>query len=422
MNTSYNRSTSDSQSSKLLRYATGVLMVVAILGPSLPGIPVGSYNLFFFRVVTFLLYVPLLSYLVLTERIERLTLPKPGLYLLVFVAYLIASSIWATDKAAALTSLSVILLALLVAFTLVLTTERQEHVNAYLTALLGLVICSLFIACLELTADIHLGVSRIPTLPEYPPYTYRMSAWYHNSNDFSFFLSVCSSLPLVNALYSNNDTRSRTFNLLVFVAIIAVIALNQSRATILAEIGIVATCLFLYYGRRLLKPYAKQIRTVLAGLPLIVGIGFVVFVPLFGAVVSGVLSNSLWVRWQLMTIGTRIALETLFGVGVGNFPITVEYLNVPTNDVLSPHSWLTWLLGTTGLFGTGLFLVVYGRVIADLLYDYVVEESPTSLMLFASILSFSLNGLGPSNAFKLQIVWILLGLSLAALRIAGQKA
>lgn len=422
MNTSYNTSTSGSQPLNFLLYATGFLMVVAILGPSLPGIPIGPYDLFFFRIVALVFYVPLLSYFVLTERIERLTLPKPGLYLLAFVSYLTASSIWATNKATALTSLSVILLSLLVAFTIMLTTRRQEHLNGYLTVLLGLVVCGLFIAILELTIDVHLAVSRIPTLPEYPPYTYRMSAWYHNSNDFSFFLSVCSSLPLVNALYSNNDTRSRIFNLSIFVAIIAVIALNQSRATVLAEIGMVATCLFLYYGRRLLKPYAKQIWTMLAGLPLVVGIGLVVVVPLFGAAVSGALSDSLWVRWQLMTIGTRIAFETLVGVGVGNFPLTVEYLHIPTNGVLSPHSWFTWLLGTTGLFGTVLFLIVYGRIIADLLYDYVDEGSPTSLMLFASLLSFSLNGLGPSNAFKLQIVWILLGLSLAALRVAGQEA
>lgn len=402
---------------EVLFYISCLLIITAILGPVLPGIPIRSYSLFPYRLLIVFVYIPSLVYLFAIGAIQEVELSPAALYFGIFYLYLIISSIWTSGMLTAVTSLLVLLFAVLLTFTLVLTVQTEFQLRLCMTLLLLIVVSSLGIAGWEQFTGTHLTTSRIGGLPDRPPYTYRMSAWYHNSNDFSFFLTICSSLPLLNALSSRKRPQYRFVNLAVFVLIIAVVSTNGSRTAILAELLIVGICTVLYFGRTRLNAYRQYFSGFFTLLVILGSIAVIIAIHVLENPISRNTSFSLWTRWRLLTIAKRIAVDTWMGVGVGNFAPTVSYLSIRMGGIEDPHSWLAWLLGTTGVFGTAIFLFAYGQMLDDLFQDYLAGGDATSLALFASMAAFFVGGLGPSNVFQLQIFWIFLGLSLAKTRL-----
>jgi hypothetical protein len=117
-----------------------------------------------------------------------------------------------------------------------------------------------------------------------------------------------------------------------------------------------------------------------------------------------------------------IATETPFGAGLGGFTAVVQDSLLTTFGILSPHSWLTWLLGATGLLGTTLFVVLLGLLLKENVTGYLEGEAPICLAVVGQIVAFSIAGVGPSNIFHMEGIWLLFGLQVAVSRMVRTQS
>ncbi len=79
------------------------------------------------------------------------------------------------------------------------------------------------------------------------------------------------------------------------------------------------------------------------------------------------------------------------------------------------------VLGNFGLVGTALFLTIYGSLLVNTLHNYLRWEEPVNLGVFTALISFPLSVIGPSNAFIMELSWILFGVALAAARLGSNS-
>ncbi|MFH5801502.1 hypothetical protein [Haladaptatus sp. CMAA 1911] len=404
---------------QMFQYISFILLASALIGPALPGIPIASYYLFFFRLFAMFIYIPILAYGLVFKKIASIRVSRAGMYLLILYSYLVVSFVWADDKLAAVSELFILSLAFLVMASIIITVRSERTLEKYFTVLSLIALLSIGIAGWEHFTQHHLTVSRVNERAWY--YQDKMSAWYYNRNDYSFFLTMFSSIPLVNALFPNDDKKYRMFNLAIFVAILAIITENGSRAAIVAVFVVVFTCISLYYARPFIRHYQRQIYGVFTFLAFLGATIVVVLVIEIGNPIGQSSSPSLWARWQLIKGGLKLAFQTIFGAGVGNFTPAVRNMSIPTGGIGSPHGWLTWALGTVGLPGTILFLLAYGRILDDLFFEYLNTGGPLLMMLFASLLSFTIGGIGPSDVIRMSILWVFFGLAIASTSLVRSR-
>ncbi len=366
------------------------------------------------------IYIPVLAYGLIFKKIASIRLSRAGMYLVILYSYLVVSFVWADDKLAAVSELFILSLALLVMGSIIVTVNDERTLEKYFTLLSFVALLSIGIAGWEHFTQHHLAVSRVNERAWY--YQDKMSAWYYNRNDYGFFLTMFSSIPLVNALFPNNSEKYRIFNLFIFVALLAIISENGSRAAMVAVFVVVFICISLYYVRPYIRHYRHHIYGAFTFLAFLGATMVVLLVLGIGNPIGQSSSPSLWARWQLIKGGLKLAFQTIFGAGVGNFTPAVRSLSISTGGIGSPHSWLTWALGTVGIPGTILFLLAYGRILDDLFFEYLNTGNPLIIMLFASLLSFTIGGIGPSNVIRMRILWVFFGLAIASVSLARSRS
>lgn len=401
------RPAAESRESMAASILMGAVISLVLFRRLLPPFYIGPISI---TSVGIYLLVPLILLLgaVLQGR-GRLQLSRPLSYLLLFTGFAAASLLWTPDLATGLSMLVAIMVSVSFIFSLSLTASTQAGLDRHLAVIIAVTLLTLAVAGIEFATHTHLPVSRLVTA-EYDQFGDRLAtALWYNSNDFGLFLALAA--PIVYGYRSSRHWR--VFAMTTVAAICGILLQNGSRAALLAvAVGAVS-----YVGVRLLAQLAPREwtppRMVFTTMFLVLPVGIVaatVLVPSLNG--SG---TSVWVRWQLQRATVSMLRESpLVGVGIGGFETIVASIPVYTAGVYQPHNWLFRLLGEYGVLGAGLFLLGYGLTLDRLFCQSIDSNDAVAAALFASLLSFSVAGLGPSKPLTgLYIFWIVFGLGIA---------
>jgi hypothetical protein len=371
---------------------------------------VAGNHLFAFRLLAIAL-VPMLIAYSFHRADFRWELSPEELLFLGFAAYLTFLLAFSPSLGSGLRAAAIILLPIGAGIAVATSVQRQRTLEIIFAVFFGVLCLSLVIAMWEVGTGNHLPTSRIPSLPSY--LGHRATAWYHNSNDFSAFLAILSPLVAIKILYGTRVEQA--FSVVVGACIGVVMYQNAPRAALLGAIAAITTCVLLFLLRRPLKRATNGFSNVLLVAPLLATVVVVGAVILIGGSFP-IGERSIAARWQLFRIAVGIATETPFGAGLGGFTAVVQDSSLTTFGILSPHSWLTWLLGATGLLGTTLFVVLLGLLLKKNVTGYLEGEAPICLAVVGQIVAFSIAGIGPSNIFYMEGIWLLFGLLVAVSR------
>ncbi|MGQ3414367.1 O-antigen ligase family protein [Natrinema sp. LN54] len=392
------------QSNPLRAIFVCTVVFLGIFDSVLPTWIVGGYQFFHFWLYVLVFAVSLL-YL---SRNPTLKMSALFFAPIVLFTYSIAMVVWSQ-------SLSVTISALVsfgqhvVGFAvIVLLLRTREEFEFALWSIPVAALTVLAIAIWELATGSHLSVSRLAT-ENFAGVKGVSSIWY-NRNDFGTFLAMVS--PVVVYKILNRNGRAISWIGVCTLALgVYILSYNNSRSALVTVVGVLLVySLFLGVGSRIRRvPGIQRIGT----LTLVTSMTAFLFLP---QLIENPFSadSSLWIRWQLLTYADDMFIKWPFGVGASNFHLALEQLPSETNGTLSPHNWSLQFLGEFGIVGIGFAVLMFGRNADILLNRYLDESDEVALALFLSILSFTLAGVGSSNAlWGRHIVWILLGFAVS---------
>ncbi|MDL0141623.1 hypothetical protein [Halobacterium salinarum] len=301
---------------------------------------------------------------------------------------------------------------LLISIVFTLNTRRWVYQGWLL--LVGLVLLALITSLFEYSTGWHFAGSQLQQLPDRPPYSSWVTAWYTNVNDFALFLQMATIPALTLGLNPTTTSKKRISFLGVWTISAYLVVHLGARAVILAYPIVIATTLGLIYG--------NIIRQTIRQIPIRVG---KILIPLFGLVLTTVFvlvpnptnpGSSIWIRWQLQK--AAVLGGDVWGHGWGSSPTVISQTSVSTGGILSPHSWFGALLTDTGLLGLALFLVFYGGLVVGLARIANLRD-PVPVMSITSLVALPIAGLGPSNVLFLPMFWIVIGLSISTLQVSS---
>jgi len=406
---------------RLIAAGTAALFVAAILGPLITLFGVGPYRVFLFRLY-FPVYLIVAGWALWTDRILVPSLPAAVWALVAIGAYAAVSAFWATDLSRMLFELFTLLSGVFVAVTVVVTATDERTLSYYLLCVFGLVAIGEVVALIEIFTGYHLPTSRL--LVKRVPARATVigvdaaSAWFHNRNNFGFFLGLVSGPLFAYGLDKRRDRRLRVVCLVgAWLALVIVVA-NGSRIATAAILLSLVVIVVVGGLRHRIGPVPHSHREI------IVTIGLVFFVALFVIVVVTLVPNpfmprgarSLWTRWQLGVAGVELLARTGgIGVGVGNVQSALHQLAaVSTGGAFVLHNWMFYFLSGYGIVGGGLFLTAYALVLYELAVKALSTTGTLYLGLFGMFVGFPVGALGPSNAVLTHSFWVFFGLAAAA--------
>jgi hypothetical protein len=401
----------------ILWISTAILIILAVFGFGLDGVAVGPFN-----VPPFIMYLVFHAILMVALMISRmefvLDFANPLLILSLFAIYVLGSSFWAVNVVSAIKQMILIVASILIGLFVYWSVPDRWMLSRYIFILKLLALVGVVIATFEIATGMHLPISKRYGTDSY----FVATAWYVNRNNFSMVLSMTSFLFFAEVL-SANQLRNRMLGTVGFVACFIVILQNRSRAALLGMFVVSILLLGIYGGRDTIRTLITE-RTRLPVFTLTALFGALTIVGLVLAISNPFepqSSRSFWFRWRSLELGVHLLFETVVGSGVGSFPTQWGQIAPPPDLRINlhvganSHNWFASLIGEYGFVGTVLFLLAYGRTADGLLEQYLRYRDPAALGLLGALLSFAFAGLGPNNPMKFQILWIVLGLSIALL-------
>ena len=381
--------------------ASAALVISAVLGPLLAGPQISGNHIFLFRILAPVL-LPVLIISVLLKEDNQLILSREEVLFYIFAVYLVFLLSTTPSVTDGLSSSSVVLLPIASGIVIGANIRDREDLNIHFMILIVLLFIGVIIAIFEMSSGYHLPTSRIPTLTGY--HSQKASAWYFNRNNLSAFLSIIFPLIFVKMLYQAGY--QRIFSILFAGNICMITYLNGSRG---AQLGIIAAslaCGVIFLFRQSLISIRSEISSLLSIIPFIclIVIGTVIIIS-ENLIID---DQSIFIRWQLLRIAVNSASSTLLGSGLGGFQDIVQQSSINTFGILTPHSWLTWLLAVTGIPGTFIFLALLGTLLQQNFNRYITSNDPVYLITIGVIISFCISGISPSNVLHMEGIWIII--------------
>ena len=306
----------------------------------------------------------------------------------------------------------VILMRFFILFAIILTLNTRRWVYRGWMILLALAALSLVVAGFEIITGWHWSESMLIELADDPRFSNMASAWYHNINNFSFFVLVGTIPAFVLAIKPATNYLARVLFSIVWVTGAIITFQIFSRATMLAYPFVIITAVALVHSH--------NIRKLLCRVPVRVGeialpaLG-VFFLMLFYAVPNPItnVGSSLWTRWQLQK--AAILEGGIIGQGLGRASAIIGTSTVNTGspgDLASPHSWYGAIVSETGILGLILFLTFYGGLLTKLFRMSDMNDS-VQIMSVTTLVILPIAGLGPSNVLHMPTWWTVVGFSIA---------
>lgn len=395
----------------VVRSLTLVAIVLAIIGPFLPGPQIAGVTLFPYR-----LFLPgYLGVLLLTLATQpgatSIELPRPTIPLFGVLAVVIISIGYTSNFSATVRGIILFGANFLLLVGIVWTLNDRRWVYRGWLTLFILSLLALGVIALEYVTGWHSPVSQIHSLPEYPPYTYYATAFFRNVNDTGFFLSIAGMFPLTMAIYPRTIRWLRAGMFSLWVIGIWFALRVGARAILAAYALAFVFSVALVHGRAVRRaitaPTTRFSRVIMSAFGIIAVVAFMVLPNPFPKS-----ATSLWIRWQLHK--AAIAVGGLFGTGIGAGRFAIENKPIPTGGISSPHSWAGAFIADIGILGLFLFLLFYGGLFAALLQRSTGED-PVAVMSVGAIVIFPVAAIGPSNATLTAMFWVTLGLGIATL-------
>ena len=410
---------------------SGLVLLVplaALVGSAaaLPAFP----QLFAFRLL--LIMIGVLGLLLLLRGHGRVSLARwrPALPLVLWVAWLTFTIIWAPDKAAGLRYLLVLATMLAVVAAAASAGLSRHRLRAFGITMIVAYAFIVGVTVLEYATGLHLPNSRLVTVVT--SQTYAVSSVFQNQNDLATYLAICWPF-LLGAFFFTR--RVRWLGLaLVFAAFGAMAFVRTgSRSSLLA--GALATLVVLLLHVRpgaWLQTRRARALGALAAMVLLVGTAYLLFndsqssmlrqFRLFG-LTSDLATNqgSGQIRTSLLDRGLSITGGSLL-LGAG--PGQVEGLVTTGADAMgigNLHNWWLEIYAEGGLPGFVLQLIFLVGLAGGLLRRVKTHGDPFVRYLasgaFAALVGFTVGALGPSSSLSFAPMWTLFGLGLAVLAL-----
>jgi len=411
-----------------------LLVPLAALVGSAAGLPAFP-QLFAFRLLLAAIVVLGLPLLLLRRSPVSLARWRPALPLVLWVAWLTVTLIWAPDKAAGLRYLLVLATMLAVVGAAASAGLSRRRLQAFGITMIVAYASIVGFTVLESATGFHLPTSRLVTVVT--SQTYAVSSVFHNQNDLATYLAICWPFLLAAAFFTR---RVRWLGLaLVFAALgAAAFVRTGSRSSLLAG-GIGTAVILLLHARpgAWMQTRRAQAVGVLLAIVLLAGSAYLLFNNSQSSMLrqfrlAGLTTDlaakkgSGEIRTSLLDRGLSIAGGSmLLGVGPGQ----VEGIVTAGADALgigNLHNWWLETYSEGGLLGFVLQLIFLVGLAWALLRRARTHGDPFVRYLasgaFAALVGFSVGALGPSSSLSFTPMWTLFGLGLAILALpAGDE-
>jgi len=409
----------------------GLVLLVplaALVGSAaaLPAFP----QLFAFRLLLIAIALLGLPLLLLRRGPVSLARWRPALPLVLWMAWLAVTIIWAPDKAAGLRYLLVLATMFAVVVAAASAGLSRRRLRAFGTTMLVAYAFIVGVTVLEYTTGFRMPTSRLVTVVA--SQSYAVTSVFHNQNDLATYLAICWPFLLAAAFFTR---RVRWLGLaLVFAALgAAAFVRTGSRSSLLAG-GLATVVVLLLHARPgvwLQTRRARALGALLAVL-LLAGTAYLLFnnsqSPMLRQFrLAGLVSElaakrgSGEIRASLLDRGLGVAGGSLL-LGAG--PGQVDGLVTTGTDALgigNMHNWWLETYANGGLPGLILQLIFLVGLAWALLRRAQTHGDPFVRYLasgtFAALVGFTVGALGPSSSLGFTPMWTLFGLGLAVLAL-----
>ena len=408
--------------------------LAAIGGPNLaaPAAP----GVFLFRILIVAIGIGAVGYLLMDGPLALpAALPRSAALLGVWILWSALSILWSEDMLAALRWTSFLAMMSALAIGIALICRERRRAQLLLWALLAAFAFACLVAVAEVLTGLHLPTFRAGV--ENRGGLIGVGSLFGNQNNFAVFLSI--ALPYFVALpVAFRDVRLRFIGLGGGAVTLIFMLLTGSKSGLISA-GLILIGLLLLVGTdrnsrgRLLVAGGIAVLAVLLVVPMLSGGGIVKLDERTVTKLDVGLLNSQReagtgsgaVRDALLNDGLAIVGETNgLGVGAGNAETRVRAL-ADFPGVANLHNWWLEVLVDGGIVGLALYLVFYWTLLrgqaraarrsADPLVRYMALAGALSLIGWIT------GSLGPSTAIHFAPMWIMFGLGMGALVLAGRS-
>jgi len=409
------------------------LPVLALLGPSF-ALPVAP-QAFLFRVVLAIVVYTGVLYLLL--RHDPMPFAAKDLLLpgVLWFAWLLLSTVWAADKAAALHYISIVvtMVAVLLA-TAAAGGTRRRLVWFGSTMILGYFFIAGF-TIVEARLGIRLPTSRL--LTAVTSQTYAVTSVFVNQNDFATYVALCWPFMLCAFFFTR---RLRWLTLTVLFMLIGAYGFvhTGSRSSLVAAgiSSLAAVALFWHLAPKLSSRTGKVVTAVVV-IALIAVAGWLLFNNSSSDMLRQFRLEALLnqaqqnkgsgaIRSDLTSRGLEIAGSShLLGAGAGQAEVII---GSGTNalGITNLHNWWLETYVDGGLVGFALHFVFFWLLVFALWPIARRDPDPLTRYLacgtWLALLGWIVGSVGPSSSVSFAPMWILYGLALAVVSRARLAA
>jgi teichuronic acid biosynthesis protein TuaE len=407
-----------------------VLPALGIMGAPL-AVP-GARAFFAFRLALGLL--ALLAIVRAALGPARLTIGPRGVVSAIWLWFLwmVVTLLWAPDPGVGLRYLLVVATMLIVTAGVAACGARPRYLASLLWSLGAILVLTLLVSAWELTTGSHLPGSAALLVNKLGRQT---TAWFVNTNDLATFLAICWPFLLLGAIVARRSWLRLAAVLLLFGSGTVVLFTGSRSSLVTIGLETVVAAIIAVRWRWIRRRHAVIPAAFL--LVLIAAVAVVSFaridVPLLNQFSLANLSEDVQagtgsgdVRISLAKAGLTAAV-TSFGLGVG--PGNAEGMVKQSQDVYvgfgNLHSWWFETFVNSGLPGLLLFSLFYFGLIVVVVRAARRLRSGSARWLAASTLvalvGYVLGAFGPSTAVSFAPMWVLCGLGLAVVVLAGRQ-
>jgi len=406
-----------------------LLVPLAALVGSAAALPVFP-QLFAFRLLLIAIALLGLPLLLLRRRPVSLARWRPALPLVLWVAWLAVTLIWAPDKAAGLRYLLVLATMLAVVAAAASAGLSRRRLRAFGITMLVAYAFIVGVTVLEYTTGFRMPNSRLLTVVT--SQTYAVTSVFRNQNDLATYLAICWPF-LLGAAFFTRSVRWLALAL-VFAALGALAFVRTgSRSSLLAG-GIATVVVLLLHARPEAWLQTRRARALgaLLAIVLLAGTAYLLFndsessmlrqFRIFG-LTSDLAANkgSGEIRATLVARGLGVAGGSLLlGAGPGQIEGLVTAGTDPVG-IANLHNWWLETYAEGGLPGLALQLIFLVGLAWALLRRAQTHRDPLVRYLasgaFAALVGFTVGALGPSSSLSFAPMWTLFGLGLAVLAL-----
>jgi teichuronic acid biosynthesis protein TuaE len=420
--------------SEVLRWGFLLMLPAAVLG-SVVAWP-GLRTLSAFRVLYVSLGLGAAAWTVYHRRLLPRTYTTPFLlFLVLWVAWTLASLLWAADKTSGIRYSIFLVMMVSLSGGTVLAVNSVKTLRWALLLLLVVFSAALAIGLTEALTDFRLPTSGLVGRPE--RYQWAVTSIFYNQNDFATYIALWlpfllavpffarrvsvplaafpgSLLSVICLLYTGSRTNLLALSLVV-PSLLLILALRRGTRSRWWQwvLGIAFTCSVVsvaYLGMRGALPALR--------LPDI-GVQHWRFDTLGTEMGAGIGSGS--TRIRLVRGGLAAALEShLLGVGPGNAEYHLRQMP-GLETVYNLHNWWLEVLVDGGLFVFVGYLLFYVGLICGLFRVAVTARGAlmafAATALLAALVGYTVGALAPSSAIHFTPMWIHFGLSMAVINL-----